>query len=127
MRCKKCGSEEFYVRGKYRRCTPCHNEAQAKAYHNRKISAEKTRSSKYQPRPLSQALASIPNNQQVCKRGHELNGSNVRLDLDSKGRYHRRCKKCEYLTSRKKYGLEIESSMAKLLAPSGWERLQELE
>lgn len=122
--CKKCGSQDFYVRGKYRRCTPCHNEVQLRAYHRRKISDEKSRNSKYKPKPVSRQLkGSKAIVQTVCKRGHELSEDNVRLDLDSKGNYHRRCLKCEYLASRKKYGLPVNSDMVKLLAPAPWERI----
>jgi len=123
MKCKKCGGEDFYVRGRYRRCVPCHNEVQLKSYHNRKISAEKSRNSKYTPRPLSQKLNAHVQVKTVCKRGHELSDDNVRLDLDNKGNYHRRCRKCEYLTSRKKYGLPVNSDMVRLLAPQPWERI----
>jgi hypothetical protein len=124
MKCKKCGADQWYRRGKYKRCIPCHNKNQLKSYHNRKLGIERGRQSKYRPRPLSKTMTSQPIVQTVCSRGHELSGDNVRLDLDSTGNFHRRCKKCEYLASRKKYGLPVNSDMVKLLAPNEWERIE---
>lgn len=131
MKCKKCGSDDWYVRGKYKRCTPCHNKTQLEAYHNRKIGLGRQRKQKYTARPLSQEFGYIhplfveKKLQTVCKRGHELSGDNVRLDLDSKGRTHRRCRKCEYLRHRQDYGLPVVSEVSKLMEDKPWHRLQD--
>jgi hypothetical protein len=58
----------------------------------------------------------------ACGKGHTLDGENVRLETDSKGRTHRRCRKCENLRNRKKYGIGNDSKMADLLGDP-WDRL----
>lgn len=130
MKCKKCGQEDWYVRGKYKRCIPCHNKAQLASYHNRKLGIEKQRKSTYKSRPLAEQLKLISQKkmQAACTRGHNLTGDDVRLEIDSKGRMHRRCLKCERLRSRKRYGLETPSEIAQLLGGKvrPWEGLEDI-
>lgn len=131
MKCKKCGQEEWYVRGKYRRCIPCHNKAQLTSYHNRKLGIEKVRKQSYKSRPLAEQLKTISQKkmQLTCHRGHNLTGEDIRLETDSLGRVHRRCLRCEKLRSRKRYGLSTPSELAELLGGKAkpWGDLEEIE
>jgi hypothetical protein len=129
MKCKKCGNDDWYVKGRYRRCTPCHNEVQLAAYHNRKLGVSKVRKSKHTSRPLAQRIniAPLPRSQMVaCSKGHEFTQENTRLEVDNKGRVHRRCLRCEYLQGRKRYGLETPSKLRKLLQEKDnpWDEIQ---
>jgi hypothetical protein len=67
--------------------------------------------------------------QTVCIRGHSLTGDNVRLDTDGKGRIHRRCKACDRLKQRRKYGIAVDSEIARMLASQDkpWQGLDEVE
>lgn len=131
MKCKKCGSEDIYEKGKYRRCRDCHRETDRRSYQNRKLGTEQNRRSKYHARPVSESLQHISpvavkkRSQQSCNRGHSLDGENVRVDIDSKGRAHRRCRKCEAISMRVRYGLEIPSVMRDMLRGNYWEALGE--
>lgn len=130
MQCKKCKTDDWYVRGSYKRCRECHRRTLNRAYHNRKIDSPKQR--KHLPsRSLAQEIkvlspAAIQKRMQTtCYRGHELTTDNVRLDIDRKGRQHRRCLKCDRLKQRRKYGIETESRIAELMTVGErpWERM----
>lgn len=131
MKCKQCGTvDDYYVRGKYRRCNECHRRSKSRQYHNEKINSPKQRN--HQPsRPLSKEIARLSpailekRLKTVCIRGHSLTGENVRLDTDSRGRLHRRCLSCDRLKQRKKYGIAVESDMVKLMQPSPWDSLDQ--
>ncbi len=131
MKCKKCGQEEWYERGKYKRCIPCHNKAQLASYHNRKLGIEQPRRAGYKARPLAEQLRTISQKkiQEQCHRGHNLTGENIRLEIDDRGRTHRRCLRCERLRARKRYGLETPSEVAELLGGKvrPWEGLEDIE
>lgn len=127
-RCRKCGAEEWYQRGKYRRCTPCHNTSQLAAYHNRKVGIEQGRRSQHKARPLAEQLKfSQKKEQTACHRGHLFDEQNTRIEVDNKGRFHRRCRKCELLRYRRRYGIETKSQAKELLDQTQrpWERLNE--
>jgi len=115
MKCKR-GHEDWYVRGSYRRCKECHRETLSRHYHNQKISSGKDRKQKHKARPLGKDIARLfpaaleKRLMTKCKSGHQLTGENVRLEIDSKGRTHRRCKACDRLRALRKYGVEIPST-----------------
>jgi hypothetical protein len=129
MRCKKCGGDDWYVKGKYRRCIPCHNEIQLAAYHNRKQGGSTAgKRSTLKARPLSQTLAVLRQTQQQtsCSRGHEFTDENTRLEVDGKGMTHRRCKQCERIKYRRRYGLDTPSRISELMQEKDnpWDQIQ---
>jgi hypothetical protein len=132
MKCKKCGTDDWYERGRYKRCRQCHRETMLRSYHNRRLGITKT-SKQARPRNFSKDLAVLDNPtaiakrlQTTCVRGHELSPDNVRIDVDSKGRQHRRCRKCERVKNHKKYGIPTPSDMKDLLASTinPWEQIE---
>jgi hypothetical protein len=122
MKCKKCGGEEWYRRGTYKRCIPCHNEVQLVSYHNRKLGIKADRRKSHQSKPIAQQLKNLPTGitlekrlMTACGKGHEFNKENTRLEVDRFGRIHRRCLQCMYLYTRKRYGLDNPSRLKDLL------------
>lgn len=136
MKCKKCKTDDWYERGKYRRCKECHRKTSLASYHALKIGSEQRRKNYTPARPVSEQLAGLYGKalekrlQKVCSAGHQLTEDNVRLETDSKGRTHRRCLRCEHLKNYKRYGKELPSKVRDLMRAEDrpWESLKkELE
>lgn len=114
--CHKCGAYDWYYRGSFSYCRPCHAEAQ-KRYMERKKHAEEVQVVK----PPSKTLHSQDFSQHsgrrrlACKNGHPVNAENTRMSSQRGGKdLFRRCRVCERNTSRVKYGLPVEAAPVKL-------------
>lgn len=130
MECKHCGSDDWYVKGKYKRCIPCHANNQRKTYHARKAGTYYQRTHKYQAKPLAESIKVLSGKhlKTACHRGHEYTQENTRLEITSKGQIVRRCIKCIYLKSVRRYGNKVDSYAAKMLSSnSPLDRLAEIE
>jgi hypothetical protein len=120
MKCKKCNTEEWYVKGKYRRCIECNRQAVSRYYQNKKIGVERSRKIN-KSKSVSQVIARITTDglknrtKTVCVRGHELTMDSVRIEVDRNGVQHRRCRACENLKNYKKYEIPVPSAMKELL------------
>lgn len=132
MKCKRCKSDDWYTRGKYRRCKECHRKTALASYHSLKIGSTSDKKVKAS-RPVAQQLAGLSKVSlekrltTKCKYGHELTTDNVRLEIDRKGKGHRRCKRCEYLKNYRRYGKELPSIVRDLMRAGDkpWESLNE--
>lgn len=114
--CKKCNAFDFYVKGDFSYCRPCHAEAQ-KRYSERKAAAEEVELLKA-PSVALHAQDYSRNSGRgrlVCKNGHPLNSENTRVSSQRGGRHlFRRCRACERNAKRVKYGLPVEAVPARL-------------
>jgi hypothetical protein len=116
--CKQCGASDFYQKGEFSYCRPCHTEAQ-KRYLKNKAQGIQTEVIKPPNRSLSLMLSSRSNttqgNKTHCINGHPLSGDNVRLSSQRNGKHtFRRCRTCERNAKRVKYGLAPEAAPATL-------------
>jgi hypothetical protein len=112
--CKTCGAIDWYSKGKFSYCRPCHSEAQKRYMHNKSMGIEVTR----QGPPVRSleyllSLGSRTNLKERCSKGHPFSGDNVRVETQY-GRLRRRCKTCERNAKRVSYGLAPEPEAAKL-------------
>jgi len=106
--CKQCNMFDFYYRGTFSYCRPCHSQAQ------RRYAAKQTEKQLVQPprRSLEEILElknSFSRNKTHCVNGHPFSGDNVRYSSQKGGRnMFRRCRACERNAKRVKYGLAPE-------------------
>lgn len=124
MKCKR-GHEDWYVRGRYKRCNVCFLDTVARHYQNKKLgTSPETREHKYQLRPLSQMLSLMPSDRTTCNKGHELK-DNVRYEVTSRGLTQWRCKTCEAFKTKRRYGIKVESTLKEMLGKdeSPWDVL----
>lgn len=114
--CKQCGSLDFYIKGKFSYCRPCHTEAQKRYYYNKRLGI--TKELKGPPvKTLDQLLSSgsAANLKLRCANGHPMTGDNVRLDTQANGKnLLRRCRTCERNAKRVTYGLAPEPAPVSL-------------
>lgn len=113
--CKQCNAFDFYERGEFSYCRPCHSEAQ-KRYKERKVRGEEVEILKPPNLPISVLRTNHAGRAQLtCKNGHPLTGDNVRISSQRNGRHlFRRCRTCERNAKRVKYGLPIDQAPVKL-------------
>lgn len=110
--CSKCGAFDYYTKGDFSYCRPCHTEAQ-KRYIARKQLGEEV--SVLQPPNITLSSMSIRALPMLCSRGHFISGSNVRISSQRKGKnLKRRCRACERDAKRIRYGLAPEPDSVKL-------------
>lgn len=111
--CKQCGMNDFYTKGKFSYCRPCHCEAQRR-YALRKqqgVSIDKRTPPK---RQLSELLKQDPSKPR-CPQGHSMSGANVRVASQRRGRHlERKCRTCERDRKRVTYGLQPEPAPTRL-------------
>jgi hypothetical protein len=112
--CKKCGLSDRYIKGKFSYCRPCHNEAQKRYAHNKRmgISVE----TKKPPKRSIEYMLSLGNRGRLklsCSKGHPYSGDNVRVEQQH-GRLLRRCRACERNAKRVRYGLAPELAPSRL-------------
>lgn len=111
--CKQCGMNDFYTKGNFSYCRPCHNEAQ-KRYALRKAQGDTLEKRTPPVRALSDLLQQRPSNLR-CPSGHLMQGDNVRVASQRKGRHlERKCKTCERNAKRVRYGLQPEPAPTRL-------------
>lgn len=115
--CKQCGNSDWYLKGEFSSCRPCHAEAQRRYLQNKRMGIEYSpkrlpiRSMEYL---LTQGLkGSVSRAVTHCPRNHAYAGDNVRVE-NSNGRVHRRCKTCERDAKRVRYGLTPSPDPARL-------------
>jgi hypothetical protein len=112
--CKQCGNFDFYVKGNFSYCRPCHSEAQ-KRYIKRKAQAEEVSLLKPPSRLLHEHSFNNARRRLACKNGHPINSENVRVSSQRDGKHlFRRCRACARNEKRVKYGLEAEPTPARL-------------
>lgn len=108
--CDKCGVSDFYQKGNFSYCRPCHTEAQ-KRYKQRQALGEQVETLKGPSLPLSALLQSNSLLKPVCKYGHPMSGDNAAISSQRAGRHlRRRCRTCERNAKRLRYGLEPEAA-----------------
>jgi len=106
--CKKCNMFDFYSKGNFSYCRPCHSEAQ-KRYANKIGDKELLKAPSYSLEQLMNERSSFNRTKTHCIKGHALTGDNVRVSSQRKGRHLRRmCRTCERNAKRVKYGLSPE-------------------
>lgn len=120
--CKRCGSSEFYVRGKYFRCVPCTRSA-AKRYHQKKKLDQKfERKDVVQPKSIKKLLREpkkypphiiAHREKEFCPQGHPYNSPEV-TRISGQGKYrdvpNRHCRICNKNAQRRRYGIEEDHS-----------------
>lgn len=114
--CSKCNAFDFYQKGSFSYCRPCHSEAQ-KRYVARKAAAEEVELLKPPSKPLHEQdfKSNHGRLRLVCKNGHPLNSENTRVSSQRNGVHlFRRCRACERNAKRVKYGLPVEPAPARL-------------
>lgn len=112
--CNQCGSFDWYERGTFSYCRPCHSEAQRR-YVARKAAAEDVELVSPPNRPLHQQSFNLISPRLTCKNGHPVNSENVRVSSQRKGtNLFRRCRACERNAKRVAYGLPAEVAPIKL-------------
>lgn len=111
--CKQCNAFDFYQRGEFSYCRPCHTEAQKRYAQNKRmgISYQSKGGPKQSLETLFQKRARKL--KPTCARGHLFAGDNLRLD-QYKGKLIRRCRACERDIKRVKYGLKPDPDPVKL-------------
>jgi hypothetical protein len=115
--CKKCNLFDFYYRGDFSYCRPCHAESQRR-YRERIATGETLETVKPPSYPLY--LLSSKNNFEskkvACPKGHPLRGDNVRITSQRKGSHvNRKCRACDRDSKRVRYGLEEETTSVRLI------------
>lgn len=110
--CKQCGNFDFYEKGNFSYCRPCHAEAQKRYAQNKRmgLSYEQEKSA---TKPLARRRFSGRTSVKYCPRGHSYSGDNVRYE-EYKGRMQIRCKACERDAKRVRYGLRAEPNPLRL-------------
>lgn len=112
--CKKCQAFDWYIRGNFSYCRPCHTESQKKYLQNKAQGSTDRQLLK----PPSHSLGFIVSNgpdKVFCSKGHPLFGDNVRISSQRNGRNLRRCcRTCERNAKRVSYGLAPEGAPARL-------------
>jgi hypothetical protein len=112
--CNTCQSFDWYERGDFVYCRPCHSEAQ-KRYMQRKAMGDSLELLKPPSIPLYEQNLSRKLKPIACKQGHLLSGDNLRPSSQRNGRHNRsRCRACERNAKRVKYGLSPETAPNKL-------------
>ncbi len=114
--CKKCHSYDFYYRGTFSYCRPCHVEAQ-KRYVERKRFGEAVELVGPPVKLLHEYDFSLNTERAklACAKGHSLIGDNVRVSSQRQGKHvHRRCLTCERNNKRVRYGLAPEADPVRL-------------
>lgn len=111
--CKQCGAFDFYVKGKFSYCRPCHSEAQKRYVQNKRTGTTISRKP-LKSKPLSTLLTKkkIKAPKSHCAQGHPFSGDNVRLEFT--GTRLRRCRACERNAKRVTYGLAPEPAPTRL-------------
>ena len=115
--CKQCGNYDWYYRGTFSYCRPCHNEASRK--YNRKLSDVEPvilpkRDLQYLISPRGRR-GSAERNKVSCPKGHPYNSENTYWSTQKSGRaVNRRCRVCDRNNKRLKYGLPVEPAYQKL-------------
>lgn len=114
--CNQCGAVDYYVKGQFFYCRPCHTEAQ-KRYMRNKAQGETKKTSNPPPSRTLNSLLEDRNVavKQYCKHGHPLFGDNVLITSQRKGKHLRKlCRTCARNLKRVKYGLAVEPAPTKL-------------
>lgn len=123
--CKKCGSNEFYTRGKYFRCVPCHRATVKRSVQRRKLDQKLERKNTVQAQSLKKLLKDpvkdaplIAANRQKdsCPKGHPYTPENTRVAGQGKYRDipNRHCRTCNRNEARRRYGIEEDESSPKM-------------
>lgn len=112
--CNKCGAHDWYSKGEFSYCRPCHSEAQRRYIANKRLGISPERK-KPPVRTLEYmlSLGKAGDLSPVCSKGHPFSGDNVRLEQQY-GRLRRRCKTCERDAKRVRYGLAPEPAATRL-------------
>jgi hypothetical protein len=115
--CNQCGAFEFYQKGKFSYCKPCHLEA-VKRYTQRKRQGISIDTKPAPPITIGNLL-DLPNHHErakkVCPKGHAYSGDNVRVTSQKNGKnVNRKCRACERNAKRISYGLAPEPAPIKL-------------
>jgi hypothetical protein len=106
--CNQCGAFDFYTKGKFSYCRPCHAEAQ-KRYASKISEKELLKPPSHSLEKLLTMRQSSGRLKTHCVNGHPLSGDNVRISSQRDGKWMRRCcKTCERNAKRVKYGLAPE-------------------
>jgi hypothetical protein len=106
--CKKCNNFDFYEKGTFSYCRPCHAEAQ------RRYAAKSSDRELLKPptHSLEHLMARGNHPQRTkthCVNGHPFSGDNVRISSQKNGKVARRCcRTCERNAKRVRYGLAPE-------------------
>ena len=111
--CRQCSAVDFYHKGTFAYCRPCHAEAQ-KRYKARKAAAEQVEVIKPPSLLLSQHdfKSHAGRDRLACKNGHPVNSENVRMSSQRGGKHlFRRCRACERNARRVSYGLPVETAV----------------
>ncbi len=120
--CKKCGSNEFYTRGKYFRCVPCHRATAKKSVQRRKLNQKLERKNGLQTKSLKKLLREKPisepdfivaNREKThCPKGHLYSDETTRVAGQGKYRDspNRHCRICNKNEARRRYGIEEDHS-----------------
>ena len=120
--CKQCGFMDFYVKGKFSYCRPCHNQAQRR-YAAKNSDRQLLQPPAYSLEYLMTKKKSAHAAKTHCKKGHPFSGDNVKITSQDNGRLMRRyCRACKRNAKRVKYGLEPEPSpmtLGKMLDEQG--------
>lgn len=111
--CKKCQVNDFYVKGNFSYCRPCHTEAQKRYLENKRMGV--TPELRSPPnRSLQSLLLNSTDLKSYCANGHPYSGENLRVQAAVTGRLQRRCKACERNRKRVTYGLAPEPDPVRL-------------
>ncbi len=112
--CSKCGAHDWYIKGEFSYCRPCHNEAQRRYASNKRMGISPPK--KTPPKRSLEYMLSLGNKtnlKPVCSNGHPYSGDNVRVEQQH-GRLKRRCRTCERDAKRVRYGLAPEPAPVRL-------------
>lgn len=106
--CKKCNNFDWYIKGQFSYCRPCHSEAQ-KRYAKKISDKELLKPPAYSLEQLMAMRKSFHKAKTHCVNGHPFSGDNVRISSQRNGRnLRRRCRACERNAKRVSYGLAPE-------------------
>lgn len=117
--CSKCGSVDWYIKGTFSYCRPCHNEAQKRyAENKRRGSKPETLGPPKQTLEymFGEGKKGAPRREKThCRKGHPFSGDNVAVSSQRGGRHlRRRCRACDRNAKRVRYGLAPEPNPIKL-------------
>lgn len=106
--CRQCNSVDYYVKGNFSYCRPCHAASQRRYEHRKRIGEELPKPREKNPVVLGESL-SLNNGirKTHCPKGHPYDKSNTRIAYTGKKK-ERKCKACDRNYRRKTYGLPPE-------------------
>ena len=112
--CKQCGSSDFYFKGEFSYCRPCHKEAQKRYAENKRAGLSYESAKPAPQRTLSSMLTKAKLTPTHCPRNHPYRGDNLRVEYPSHANHQIRCKACERDAKRVRYGLQPDPDPTRL-------------